>query len=75
MERHGLIPNHQFSFRSKHITIEQIHRIVKRINNDMEAGRYCIALFFDVLQAFARSDIKEYFIKLETAFQMISMPS
>jgi len=25
----GLIPDHQFDFRSKHATIEQIHRIVK----------------------------------------------
>jgi len=40
--------DHQFGFRSKHATIEQIHRIVKRINNDMEAGRYCSIVFLDV---------------------------
>jgi len=51
MERYELIPNHQFGFRSKHATIEQIHRIVKRINNDIEPDRYCTAVFLDVTQA------------------------
>lgn len=52
IEKHKLISNHQFGFRRKHATIEQIHRIVKRINNDMEAGRYCMVVFLDVSQAF-----------------------
>jgi len=47
MENYGLIPDYQFGFRNKHAT-EQIHRIVKRINNDTEAGRYCSAIFLDV---------------------------
>jgi len=45
MESHRLI--HQFGFRSKHAkkraTKEQMHRIVKRMNNDMEAVR-CTAV-------------------------------
>jgi len=52
MESHELIPDYQFDFRSKHKIIEQIYRIVKRINNDIEVGRYCTAVFFDLLQAF-----------------------
>jgi len=38
MENHGLIPDHQFGFRSKHATTEQIHKIVKEkeINNKKE---------------------------------------
>jgi len=52
MENHGLIPDHQFGFQSKHAATEQIHRIVKRINNDMEAGRYSSAVFLDVSQGF-----------------------
>jgi len=52
MENHGLIPTHQFGFRSKHATIEQIHSIIKRISNDMEAGRYYSAVFLDVSQVF-----------------------
>jgi len=51
MENHGLIPD-QFGFQNKHVTTEQIYRIVKRIINDMEAGRYCSAVFFDVSQVF-----------------------
>jgi hypothetical protein len=38
MESHGLIPDHQFGFRKKHASIEQIYRIVKRINNNIEAN-------------------------------------
>jgi len=52
IENYRLIPDHQFSFRSKHATTEQIYRIVKRINNDMEADKYCSAVFLDVSQAF-----------------------
>jgi len=37
IERQKIIPNHQFGFRHRHATIEQIHRIVKKINID--AGR------------------------------------
>jgi len=48
MENHRLIPDHQFGFRSKHATTKQIHRFVKRINNDIEAGRYCSEVFLDV---------------------------
>jgi len=51
MERYELIPNHQFGFRNKHATIEQIHRIIKRINNDIEPDRYCTVVFLDVTQA------------------------
>jgi len=37
IERQKIIPNHQFGFRRRHATIEQIHRIVKKINTDMDA--------------------------------------
>jgi len=45
MEHYGLIPDHQFGFRSKYVTTEQIYKIVKRLNNDIEVGRYCSAIF------------------------------
>jgi len=48
MERQKIIPNHQFGFRHKHASIEQIHRIVKKISIDMDARRYCTAAFLDV---------------------------
>jgi len=75
MESHGLTPD-QFDFRSKHATIEQIHRTVKRINNDMEAGNYCAAIFLDrFVSLLTKSGIKNYFIKLTIAFRLISMAS
>lgn len=46
------IPPHQFGFRQKHSTIEQVHRIVKKINNEMEAKKYCSAAFIDISQVF-----------------------
>jgi len=45
MERQKIIPNHQFGFRHKHETIEQIHRIVKKVSIDMDAGSYYTAAF------------------------------
>jgi len=45
IERQKIILNHQFGFRHRHANIEQIHRIVKKINTDMDAGRYCTAAF------------------------------
>lgn len=47
-----LIPHHQFGFREKHSTIEQVHRVVYKINTDLEEKRYCSAAFLDITQAF-----------------------
>lgn len=47
-----VLPYHQFGFRQKHSTIEQIHRIVDVIRQDLENKRYCSAAFLDVTQAF-----------------------
>jgi hypothetical protein len=41
VENNKLIPNHQFSFRQRHSTIEQMHRIVPRINEALENKQYC----------------------------------
>lgn len=43
-----LIPNHQFSFRKQHATIEQVHH---RVNIILE-GKYFSATFLDISQAF-----------------------
>lgn len=48
----AIIPVHQFGFRNGHATIEQVHRMVRKINNDFEEKRYCSAVFLDVKQAF-----------------------
>lgn len=52
LEEKQLIPNHQFGFRQNHATIEQVHRVVKKIREDLENGRYCSAAFLDISQAF-----------------------
>jgi len=44
----NLIPSHQFGFRPKHGTIEQVHRVVHKINDDLENKRFCSAAFIDI---------------------------
>jgi hypothetical protein len=43
-----LIPSHQFGFRTKHGTIEQVHTVVHKINDDLENKRFCTAAFIDI---------------------------
>ena len=50
--RNELIPNHQFGFRAKHSTIDQIHRITDIVSNAFEEKKVCSAVFLDVSQAF-----------------------
>jgi len=52
IERNNLIPLHQFGFREKHSTIEQIHRITNIIEKCFEEKKVCSAVFLDVAQAF-----------------------
>lgn len=48
----NLIPDHQFGFRKKHSCIEQVHRVVNTVKEDLENKRYCSAAFLDISQAF-----------------------
>jgi len=66
--RQKVIPYHQFGFRPRHATTEQIHRIVKKINIDMNAGRYCTAIFFDVSQAFDKIWHTDLLHKIKSCF-------
>lgn len=52
LDSKNLIPAHQFGFRQEHGAIEQVHRLVKHISNDLENKRYCSAAFLDISQAF-----------------------
>lgn len=52
LEKNNFIPDHQFGFRQQHSTIEQVHRIIRKINNDLKEKRYCSAVFLNVSQAF-----------------------
>ena len=48
----NLIPDHQFGFRNKHSTIEQMHRLINEIIVALENKEYCTALFMDIEKAF-----------------------
>lgn len=52
IERKKLIPNHQFGFRQKHSTIDQVHRITDTIEKALEKKLICSTIFLDVAQAF-----------------------
>ncbi|KAL4090127.1 hypothetical protein QTP88_025026 [Uroleucon formosanum] len=59
-----LIPEHQFGFRSKHSTIEQVHRVTNIINKALEEKKYCCGVFLDIAQAFDKVWHKGLLIKL-----------
>jgi hypothetical protein len=63
-----LIPSHQFGFRKEHRTIEQAHRLVYKINNDLESKRYCSAAFIEISQAFDKVWHTGLLYKLKRAF-------
>lgn len=52
IESKDLIPNHQFGFRRQHSTIEQVHRLVEKIQTAFDRKEYCSAVFLDISQAF-----------------------
>ena len=52
VERKRLIPDHQFGFRKKHGTVEQVHRVVDIINTAFDEKKYCTSVFLDIAQAF-----------------------
>lgn len=47
-----LIPNHQFGFREKHSTLDQVHRLTDLLERTYEQNKVCSAIFLDVAQAF-----------------------
>lgn len=52
VEERKLVPSHQFGFRHKHSTIDQVHRITNMIEQALENKQVCSAIFLDVSQAF-----------------------
>ena len=52
IEKEKLIPGHQFGFRNKHATIEQMRRLVNEILQALETKQYCTAFFMDIEKAF-----------------------
>jgi hypothetical protein len=59
-----IIPDHQFSFRQKHATIEHVHHITTIINKVLESNKYCKAAFPDITQVFdIKCSMKDYYTK------------
>ncbi|GBP54451.1 Probable RNA-directed DNA polymerase from transposon X-element [Eumeta japonica] len=54
VEQHKIIPDHQFGFRRKHATVDQIHRLINEIDKSFESKEYCASVFLDISQAFDR---------------------
>lgn len=52
MESNHLFPDHQFGFRDKHSTIDQVHRLTDKIEAVLEDKKVCSAILLDVSQAF-----------------------
>jgi hypothetical protein len=48
----SIIPDHQFGFRREHSTIEQVHRVCRKIRKSFEMKEYCSSAFLDIQQAF-----------------------
>jgi hypothetical protein len=65
IEEKQIIPNHQFGFRDKHSTIDQVHRITSIIEKALEEQQVCSTVFLDVAQAFDTVWHEGLFYKLE----------
>lgn len=66
LDENKIIPDHQFGFREKHATVEQVHRVVHKIRQSLEKKEYCSAVFLDIEQAFDRVWHKGLLYKLKT---------
>jgi hypothetical protein len=42
-------------FRQRHSTIEQTHRVVRKVHESLENKKYCSAAFLDISQAFNKA--------------------
>ena len=47
-----IIPNHQFGFKNKHVTLEQMDCVTTAARNARVIKQYCCAVFSDVSQVF-----------------------
>jgi hypothetical protein len=65
IEEKQIIPKHQFGFRHKHSTIDQVHRITTIIERALEEQQVCSTLFLDVAQVFDTVWHEGLFYKLE----------
>jgi len=50
----SILPDSQFSFRSSHSTVQQVHRVVDAISYSLKNKLYCTSAFVDISQSFDR---------------------
>lgn len=50
----GSLPDHQFGFRARHSTVDQVQRVSTAILSSLEEKRFCSSVFLDIAQAFDR---------------------
>jgi len=62
----ALLPNYQFSFRTGHSTIHQMHRVDHEIAKGLEGQQLCTTAFLDVAQAFHKVWHTALLYKLKT---------
>lgn len=65
LDESKIIPDHQFGFREKHATVEQVHRVVQKVRQSLEKKEYCSAVFIDIQQAFDKVWHKGLLYKLK----------
>ena len=63
-----IIPEYQFSFRQKHTTTEQVHRITNIIYKALESNKYCTAALLDSSQDFSKVWHEGLLHKIKTLF-------
>jgi hypothetical protein len=63
-----ILPDHQFGFRQKHATVEQVHRITNVIHNALENNKYCTAAFLDISQDFDKVWHERLLYKIKSIF-------
>lgn len=47
-----VLPDSQFGFRTSHLTVHQVQRLVDAISYSLEQKLYCTCVFLDISQAF-----------------------
>ena len=65
LDKKQIIPSHQFGFRNKHSTIDQVLRITTIIEKALEEKQVCSTIFLDVAQSFDRVRHEGFLRKIE----------
>lgn len=52
IQEKNIIPHHQFGFRRKHSTTQQLHRVTNKITTEIDKKNFCVTTYLDVAKAF-----------------------